>query len=58
MKKDEIRFTTSENQLAKKIGKKIVNSFKNHATIDVRQGKEDNLVRVYIDFLGINESRR
>ena len=58
VKKDEIRFTTSENQLAKKIGKKIVNSFKNHATIDVRQGKEGDLVRVYIDFLGINESHR
>ena len=57
IKKDEIRFTTSENQLAKKIGKKIVNSFKNHAKMDVHQGREDTVVRVYIDFLTANKSR-
>lgn len=58
IKKDEIRFTTSENQLAKKIGKKIVNSLKNHAKIEVRQGKESDVVRVYIDFLDKNEGCR
>lgn len=47
----ELRVTTSENQLAQRIAGKITATFAKHARAKISRAKEDDVVRVVVDFL-------
>jgi len=48
---NELRITTSENQLAQKIAKKVQSSFKNKIRIKILRGKGSDVVRISIAFV-------